>query len=90
MKKAIPIRTCVGCGGRDLQSHLVRFFLGKDGLLVDGVGHGRSGYLHSRRRCVQAFTKTRSGFVRSLRAVVSQEIRARFISQIENSAVLLS
>jgi predicted RNA-binding protein YlxR (DUF448 family) len=90
MRKAIPIRTCVGCGGRDLQSQLLRFFLGRDGLLVAGFGHGRGGYLHPRRSCVQAFTKTRSGFVRSLRAVVSPEIRARFITQIENSAVLLS
>ena len=90
MKKAVPIRTCTGCGGRDLQSQLVRFFLGEDGLLVAGVGHGRGGDLHPRRSCVQAFTKTRSRFVRSLRAVVSQEIRARFIMQIENSAALLS
>jgi hypothetical protein len=90
MRKSIPIRTCVGCGGRDLQSQLVRFFLGRDGLLVAGINHGRGGYLHSRRSCIQAFTKTRSGFLRSLRTVVSQEIRARFITQIENSAALLS
>jgi predicted RNA-binding protein YlxR (DUF448 family) len=89
MRKATPIRTCVGCGGRDLQSQLVRFSLGRDGLLVAGCGHGRGGYLHPRRSCAQAFTKTRSGFVRSLRAVVSQEMRARFIMQIENGAVLL-
>ncbi|MGE0681720.1 MAG: YlxR family protein [Candidatus Binatia bacterium] len=90
MRKTIPIRTCVGCGGRDLQSQLLRFFLEGNELLVAGFGHGRGGYLHPRRSCVQAFTKTRSGFVRSLRAVVSQEIRARFITQIESSAALLS
>lgn len=90
MTKTTPTRTCVGCGERDLQSQLVRFFLGEDGLLVAGGGHGRGGYLHPRRSCAQAFTKTRSGFVRSLRTAVSQEIRARFISQLDSGAALLS
>lgn len=90
MRNILPVRTCVGCGERALQNQLLRFFLSREGSLVSGVGPGRGGYLHPCRSCVQAFTKTRSGFVRSLRAVVSQEMRARFITQIENSAVLLS
>jgi len=90
MSKTLPARTCVGCGERDLQSQMSRFALGPDGLLVPGFGNGRGGYLHPRRGCIQAFLKTRSKFVRSLRAVVSQEIRARLIAQIETSAVLSS
>jgi predicted RNA-binding protein YlxR (DUF448 family) len=90
MRKVMPARTCVGCGKRELQSQLLRFALGPDGLLVVGPGNGRGGYLHLRRRCVQDFLKMRSRFVRSLRAVVSQEVRARLIAQIENSAVLPS
>lgn len=90
MRNVLPVRTCVGCGERALQSQLLRFFLSRKESLAIGFGPGRGGYLHPRRSCVHAFTKTRSGFVRSLRAVVSQEMRVRFIMQIENSAVLLS
>lgn len=85
MKNSAPIRTCVGCGSRELQNRLVRLFLGQDGQLMVGHGHGRGGYLHPRRSCVQAFTKTRVGFVRSLRAVVSREIRAQVSIQIETA-----
>jgi len=90
MRKTAPVRTCIGCGERDLQGRMLRFVLGPDGLLVLGSGNGRGGYLHPRHSCSQAFLKTRSRFVRSLRAVVSQEIRARLIIQVENSAVLSS
>jgi predicted RNA-binding protein YlxR (DUF448 family) len=69
---------------------MLRFAFGPDGLFALGFGHGRGGYLHPRRGCLQHFLKMRSGFVRSLRAAVSQEIRADLISQIENRAVLSS
>jgi predicted RNA-binding protein YlxR (DUF448 family) len=90
MRRVTPIRTCVGCGERSNQSQLLRFFLGKDGELTAGSGHGRGGYLHLRRQCVQNFAKARSGFVRSLRVVAPREIRARFVAQIEQRAVVLS
>jgi predicted RNA-binding protein YlxR (DUF448 family) len=88
MKRAAPIRTCVGCGERGLQSQLLRFSLGKDGTLKTGSGKGRGGYLHPCRKCTLAFVRLRSGFVRSLRTTVPQEIRARYIAQIERSATL--
>ncbi|HXG19272.1 MAG TPA: DUF448 domain-containing protein [Methylomirabilota bacterium] len=88
MRKAAPIRTCVGCGEQSNQSQLLRFFLGKDGELIAGSGQGRGGYLHLRRQCVQGFAKARSGFVRSLRVVVPREIRARFVADIEQRAML--
>ena len=88
MKRAAPIRTCVGCGERSLQSQLLRFSLEKDGTLKVGPGSGRGGYLHPCRKCTLAFAHSRSGFVRSLRTTVPKEIRARYIAQIECSATL--
>lgn len=90
MRNAASIRMCIGCGEREIQSRLLRFSLGKDGTLEPNTGHGRSGYLHPRKKCLQAFAKVRSGFVRSLRAVVSQELRAQYIAQLERNTTLLS
>jgi predicted RNA-binding protein YlxR (DUF448 family) len=88
MKQSAPIRTCVGCGERDLQNQLLRFSLGSDGVLLMGAGNGRGGYLHPRRKCALAFVNARSGFVRSLRITVSRETRARYLAQLERSATL--
>jgi predicted RNA-binding protein YlxR (DUF448 family) len=88
MKRTTPMRMCIGCGGRDMQSQLVRFTLGPEGVLVPGRGKGRGGYLHPRRRCVRAFTASRSGFVRSLRVVVSREMRERYATLLEHSITL--
>jgi predicted RNA-binding protein YlxR (DUF448 family) len=89
MKRTVPVRTCVGCGERGLQSQFLRFSLEKDGTLKVGPGNGRGGYLHPLRKCALAFVKAKSGFVRSLRTTVPQDIRARYLAQIEGSATLL-
>lgn len=90
MRNVVPTRTCVGCGKRDSQAQLLRFSLREDGALVAGSSRGRGGYLHCRPACMHAFAKARSGFVRSLRAVVPREIRMRYLAHIERSATLLS
>jgi predicted RNA-binding protein YlxR (DUF448 family) len=87
-KQATPIRMCVGCGGRDIQSQLIRFTLEPEGALISGRGKGRGGYLHPRHKCVRAFTASRSGFVRSLRVVVSRETRERYVALLEHSLTL--
>ncbi len=89
-KQTAPIRMCVGCGVRDIQSQLLRFTLGPEGGLVSGRGKGRGGYLHPRRGCVRAFTASRSRFVRSLRVVVSREVRERYATLLEHSTTLWS
>ena len=73
-----------------MQSQLVRFTLGPEGTLVSGRGKGRGGYLHPQRRCVCAFTASRSGFVRSLRVVVPRETRERYATLLEHSMTLWS
>jgi predicted RNA-binding protein YlxR (DUF448 family) len=88
MKRAVPIRLCVGCGGREAQGQLLRFTLGPGGTLVPGSGNGRGGYLHPRRECLRAFVSARSGFVRSLGTVLSRETRERYATLLEQSATL--
>jgi predicted RNA-binding protein YlxR (DUF448 family) len=88
MKRTVPIRLCLGCRERDEQSQLLRFTLRADAL-VPGPGNGRGGYLHPRHKCVQAFATARTGFVRSLGAVVPREMRARYAALIAHSATLL-
>jgi hypothetical protein len=89
-KQTPPIRMCVGCGGRENQDRLLRFTLGPEGTLVPGRSNGRGGYIHPRRECVQVFITARSGFVRSLRAVVSREARRRYAALLERSVPLWS
>lgn len=90
MKHTVPMRTCVGCGQRDPQSQLLRFALSADGSLTAGPSRGRGGYLHPRRSCTQTFAKARPGFVRSLRVIVPQEVRIRYLALVERNATLLS
>ena len=88
MKRAKPLRRCVGCGQRERQGRLFRFAPGQDGLLRPGPGPGRGAYLHPRRACLDAFRKARASFVRSLKTTVSREVRERYASLIENSLTL--
>lgn len=83
MKHIAPIRQCVGCGQRDEQRQLVRFTLGPDGALRLGAGNGRGAYCHRQHKCVRAFATSRSGPLRSLRVVVSREMRAQYAKIIE-------
>jgi predicted RNA-binding protein YlxR (DUF448 family) len=76
MKRANPIRRCVGCGKRERQERLFRF------------AQGRGAYLHPRRSCLDAFMNARSSFVRSLKTTVSREVREGYASLIENSLTL--
>ncbi|MBD8079269.1 YlxR family protein [Cellulosimicrobium arenosum] len=63
-----PVRTCVGCRGRDLRSVLLRLVLDRsDGndeprLVVDVRGSlpGRGAWLHPEPRCLEAAERRRS------------------------------
>jgi predicted RNA-binding protein YlxR (DUF448 family) len=89
VKRALPIRMCVGCGKRSEQDRLLRFTLGTGNRLIPGPGEGRGGYVHPQRQCLQAFVNSRSGFVRSLQAVVPREMRVRYTTEIEQGVTLL-
>ena len=53
-----PIRTCVGCRGRDAQTHLLRIAVTDGRLLFDIQRRipGRGAYVHRRRACVERAT----------------------------------
>jgi predicted RNA-binding protein YlxR (DUF448 family) len=83
MGQTRPIRQCVGCGRRDAQRRLLRFTVGVDGAPRIGAGNGRGAYFHRERACIRAFATSRPGLVRSLRRVVSREMRAHYAALIE-------
>lgn len=84
----VPLRTCMGCGGRAPQRELVRLAAAADGSLrpVDAAGHrGRSGYLHRHTACWQRFA-ARSGPVRSLRRPFDKAARAALVQTLQTPA----
>lgn len=87
--RATPVRLCVGCGTRDAKERMLRFAIGEEGRIVFGPGHGRGGYLHPRRQCIQSFA-ARSGFVRSIGVVLSQAVRRAGVALIEQTGELRS
>jgi predicted RNA-binding protein YlxR (DUF448 family) len=78
---ATPIRTCVGCAERAIQTHLLRFVGTPDGLRLDRARRaaGRGAYLHADARCWEQFVRRR-GLVRSLRRPVGRPERERLVA----------
>jgi len=74
--RAMPIRTCVGCGERAPQDRLVRFVVRGQDLTLDARRRlaGRGAWLHRDPACWNAFVQRR-GTVRSLRAAPSRVAR---------------
>ena len=89
MRRAEPIRTCVGCGAREPRAALVRFVVSAGELAPDlpARAPGRGAWLHRRPECWDAFARRR-GPVRALRATPSAASRARLSTAL--SAVLTS
>lgn len=83
-RKHAPLRTCLGCGGRDTKESLSRFVLRQDGSLeIAGKAPGRGGYLHRREECWQAFLKRKS-LQRALRAEVSPRAREELVRSLRS------
>lgn len=81
----MPVRMCMGCGGRGEQHQLLRVGCDADGNLTvvrDRKHSGRSGYLHPQRQCCVRFA-ARKGPLRSLRRNVDRAVRMRFIEGLE-------
>jgi predicted RNA-binding protein YlxR (DUF448 family) len=69
----------VGCNRTDAKSELRRFVL-VDGRAFWAARGGRGAYLHPRPECATALL-ARKPFLRSLRASISKEERARLIAE---------
>ncbi len=85
MKYTEPIRTCLGCRRREKKGRLLRLVVTSQGQLVPADSHGRGGYLHASRECVNTFVRARTKSFRSLRAVCSHEARVSYAALIEPS-----
>lgn len=77
-----PVRTCVGCRGRDLATRLVRVVLADVGAgdpvaVVDLVRRlpGRGAWLHPDLRCLE-LAERRRAFTRALRSAGPVDTRA--------------
>ncbi|GAB3929711.1 hypothetical protein GCM10011575_27640 [Microlunatus endophyticus] len=70
-----PVRTCLGCRGRDNKADLIRLVRSDGGIAVDGrqSAPGRGGYLHPRQSCWEQALRKRA-LNRALGAVADREL----------------
>ena len=81
----VPIRTCVGCGGRAPQRQLLCVRGARDGGLEVVACHrrlGRTAYLHSRPECWRQFA-ARKGPLRSLGRHVERRVRLALVDGLQ-------
>jgi predicted RNA-binding protein YlxR (DUF448 family) len=81
----VPVRTCVGCKGREAQRALVRLVATEDGSVrVDPRGRepGRGAYVHRRGACLEA-ALTRGALARALRTRLNEHGAATLRADIE-------
>lgn len=80
----VPLRTCLGCGQRDAQSHLIRLTAQSDGHLgvADSNGRGRGGYLHKTASCWQEFARKKSHY-RAFHMELSKNAKAALIQALQ-------
>ena len=86
VKKKIPMRKCVGCGGMKPKKELIRILRTEEGEFVvdaDGKKNGRGAYLC---RCVECFQKAAKskGFERSFKQEIPQEVYDRLEKEMED------
>jgi predicted RNA-binding protein YlxR (DUF448 family) len=76
--RATPIRTCLGCMGRDRKDAMVRLALEAGGVVPDfgGRAPGRGGYLHLRDQCLERFVKSKAREFKSLRTKIGRDQRS--------------
>jgi predicted RNA-binding protein YlxR (DUF448 family) len=81
----IATRTCVGCGKRDAQAHLVRLRKSADGAVV-ACAHkadGRSAYVHASLECVRGLARSK-GLAKSLRTTTTRPQRLELMEVLED------
>jgi uncharacterized protein len=78
----VPIRTCIGCRGREEKVRLIRIVPSNGAVAVDVRQRepGRGAYLHPRPECLEQALKRRS-LVRALRSEIDGQQAAVTIRQ---------
>lgn len=87
-RRHVPVRTCMGCGGRAPQEGLIRIAATAAGTLavvrsLRGLS-GRTGYLHRDPACWRAFA-ARKGPVRSLGRTLDRQARLACVRELEGA-----
>ena len=79
--KHVPIRTCLGCGQRNLKGELVRIVMEDGALRVDEAGRlpGRGAYLCSGTACISSLLKKKGKLSYSLRVSVPRAAEDAFL-----------
>jgi predicted RNA-binding protein YlxR (DUF448 family) len=78
------LRTCLGCGLRDEQNHLIRLRVRDDGgLSADENRTGRGGYLHHGRECWKKFVKRKSLY-RAFHTEIAREIKEALVQELKD------
>lgn len=80
----VAIRTCCGCGQRDVQRVLIRVMCSASGGLTPDLwrrGGGRGAYLHRRATCWDRFVRGKI-YVRSLRCSIPRAERVVLIERL--------
>ncbi|HLW69629.1 MAG TPA: YlxR family protein [Candidatus Binataceae bacterium] len=83
-----PVRSCLGCNSRDLQSTLVRVTIVDGALVLDEPRErgGRGGYLHRDAGCLQKFVRSRVKEFRALRRGIPRDERSRITELLQVAA----
>ena len=82
-KERRPQRTCLGCGARDSQDHLIRLAVADQGRLIVDRNQGRGGYLHRKAECWQMFLGRKSQY-RAFHVEITRTTREQLINQLNN------
>lgn len=77
-----PQRTCMGCGARDDQEHLLRMAIDGDRLVLDRE-RGRGGYLHAQPQCRRLFV-AKKGHYRAFHAELTRAMKEKLIDELES------
>jgi len=81
----VPIRTCIGCGGRKAKADLIRLGVDDEGnLTLDGNGKkaGRGSYLCHDAKCIRTVRRSSR-----LARIYGRPISDLFFKELENLAV---
>ncbi len=78
-RRSVPVRTCAGCGRRDMRRSLARFGLAGDGSLLWRERGGRGAYLHREVACARRFLANKKA-IRGIRVGASRETREALLA----------